>query len=114
MYNFWETGSGLSVVKLNGESCSSRGYRMAENKSECEDIARRLDLPYTSAYDSDAGCRSIICLNCYNQSYYRCSIFNYYFKSKYSVYTELYWNPKCADNSKDQHNSANLCVQSND
>ena len=85
---------------------------MAETKSECEDIARRLDLPVTSAFDYTSGCRSIICLDCYNQSYYRCRLQTTYRRIFKDYRTSLHWNPECADNAKDQRNSANLCVQS--
>ena len=87
------------MIKLNGQSCSSQGYRMAETQSECEDIATHLGLLETSA----EGMETEFSPDCANQSYYRCAY--------YPNWPTLYWYPNCADNEKDQDNSENLCVQ---
>ena len=89
------TGGDLSVIKLNGQSCSSQGYRMAESQSECEDIATRLGLSDTTAELWSS-------LDCGNQLYYRCAYAS----------DGLLWTPYCADNTKDSENSGNLCVKS--
>ena len=88
---------GLSVIRLKDESCSSRGYRMAESKSECEDIAQRLGLLDTEASFLDIA-------DCSNQSFYRCA---------YDSSTKLFWIPNCADNGTYGSNVENLCVSGN-
>ena len=88
---------GVSVIKLKDESCSSRGYRMAETKSECEDIAQRLGLLNTEATSLDIA-------DCNNQGFYRCA---------YDSPTKLFWIPNCADNGTYGTNVENLCVSGN-
>ena len=83
-----------SVTKLNGQNCSSQGYRMAESQSECEDIARHLGLADISAYNWNPH-------DCPNQLYYRCGYLS----------GALYWNPNCGDNSLGGR-AENLCTQS--
>ena len=85
---------GVSVIRLKDESCSSRGYRMAESKSECEDIAQRLGLLDTEATFLDIA-------DCNNQSLYRCA---------YDSSNKLFWIPNCADNRTYGTNAENLCV----
>ena len=82
------------TIKLNGQSCSSKGYRMAETESECKDIARSLGLSKASvnAWNTPK--------NCDGQGYYRCEYDS----------TNLYWNPDCDDNSHSQEQGGNLCI----
>ena len=94
---FFVVTLGISVTKLKDESCSSRGYRMAETKSECEDIAQRLGLLNTEATSLDIA-------DCNNQGFYRCA---------YDSPTKLFWIPNCADNGTYGTNVENLCVSGN-
>ena len=81
-------------LKLNGQSCSSQGYRMAESQSECEGIAIHLGLSDTSAHVwKDPR-------DCDGQGYYRCEYAS----------NNLYWNPDCDDNSNSQDQGGNLCT----
>ena len=90
------TGGDSSGIKLNGQSCSSQGYQMAETQSECESIATYLGLSDTTA-ELETGS------DCDNQTHYRCS---------YDASYGLYWDATCADNDKDSDNFDNLCLQS--
>ena len=81
-------------IKLNGKSCSSQGYLMAVSQSECEGIARQLNLSHTLAKIWKTPS------NCGGQTYYRCEYDS----------TNLYWNPDCTDNSNSQRQGGNLCI----
>ena len=85
-----------NVIKLNGQSCSSEGYRMAETQSECQDIARRLGLSDTTLQDWGT------VHDCYGQGSYRCEYDN--------LSNDLYWNPHCNDNTESTDNGENLCT----
>ena len=91
---------GLGAIKLNGQSCSSEGYRMAVTQSECEDIARRLGLSYASldAWGDPQDCD--------DQRYYRCE----YYQGDEYYQAVLYWNPDCADNTESTDEGDNLCI----
>ena len=87
------------TIKLNGQSCSSKGYRMAETESECKDIARSLGLSKASvnAWNTPK--------NCDGQGYYRCE----YHRISQTGRPNINWNPDCADNTNSTDNGENLC-----
>ena len=105
--NFGISGGIIGVKKLTNQTCSSEGYRVAENQTECEDIATRLFKRDRISEDHNNH-------DCINKTHYRCNYYNY--RSAYWKHS-LTWNPRCGDDRMHKYNDSldepeNLCIQS--